>query len=64
MCGMIIQINVVRKLQSSCLLNVKATLVATQFKLTTLLQLMVMVKLPLTIIVCTLCTRTRIQPKL
>jgi len=50
---MIVRNNTVHQLQNSCPLNAKATPLATQLKLTTLIQLVIMVKLWLTIIVYT-----------
>jgi hypothetical protein len=61
---MIVCINVVCQLQISCSFNAKVTLIVTQLKLTTLLQLVIMVKLRLTITIYILRTYAHIESKL
>jgi hypothetical protein len=61
--GVIVHINTIHQLQSSCSFNTKATPIATQLKLTIPLQLVIMVKLWLLITVYTLHTYAYIKCK-
>jgi hypothetical protein len=61
---MIVRINDLHQLQSSCSLSAKVTPIATQLRLTTSMQLVIMVKLWLTITIYTLRTYGHIESKL